>query len=193
MKVAVGGKSLLPLKVGLLPPRTPKLMLHVPSLPIVVLDKARPLFAQNVTCRSPLMPNNLLNLLEAPCIPQIKHISYPVLNIFPHPTHHVILYSGFYFCAACGATAVNKLIKLYGPWCIPLRRGPLNYNLKAYKAGKAPQGFPGWPYMHLHGAHTSVAEGVRRQIDSLAASYEEQQSELSPTSSQFTIIACWFR
>jgi len=100
------------------------------------------------------------------------HISHPMGNRFSHPSHQVILYNGVHFCTACGATAVNKLIILYVP-CITLWHGLQNYNLRVLEAGKAPQGFPGWPSKHLHDAHTSVVQGVQKQIDSLAASYME--------------------
>ena len=45
------------------------------------------------------------------------------------------------------------------------------------------QGFPGWPFKRLHDAHTSVVIDVQKQIDSLAASYREQQDEISAGSS----------
>lgn len=60
--------------------------------------------------------------------------------------------------------------------------------MKAYKAGKAPHGFPGWPSKHVQDAHTSVVSGIQRKIDSLTASYKEQQSELSSDSSGAEVI-----
>lgn len=37
---------------------------------------------------------HLFNLLAAPCIPQIKHISDAMGNRFTHPTHQVAIYGG---------------------------------------------------------------------------------------------------
>ena len=129
---------------------------------------------------------HLFNLLEPPCIPQLKHVSFPVANRSTHPTHNLICYGGVYFCLACGATAVNKLVKLFTP-CMPLRHGLFNFNLRAYRAGKAPQGFPGWPCKHLHDAHTSIASGIQKKIDSPAESYGEQQADLSSNSDEEVI------
>jgi len=77
---------------------------------------------------------HLFDILQSACIPTCEHISYPVGNRFTHPTHSIVLHVGVFFCTACGATAKNKLVKVFDP-CIPCRHGR-NYNLKAYKNRK---------------------------------------------------------
>ena len=92
---------------------------------------------------------HVFDILQSACTPDLKHVSYPVGNRFTHPAHSILLDGGVFMCTACGATAVNKLIKLHDP-CFPHRYGPPNYNLRAYKAGRARAGFPLWPYKHIH-------------------------------------------
>lgn len=48
------------------------------------------------------------NIPVSPCIPDIKHISYPAGDRFTHPTHRVVLHGGVHSCTVCGASAVNK-------------------------------------------------------------------------------------
>lgn len=59
-----------------------------------------------------------------------------------------------------------------------------DYNLKAHKAGKAPQGFPGWFFKQMHSANTSLISRVQSQVNSLATSFMEQPAELSYAFSQ---------
>jgi len=77
----------------------------------------------------------------------------------------------------CGATAVNKLVKLFDP-CCPFSSGQLNF----YKAGKAPQGFPDWPFKQINTSYTSAISKVQGQVNSLATFYMEQQAALSSAS-----------
>ena len=110
---------------------------------------------------------HIFDILALACIPEIKHIS------FQEEIDSLILLTKllFMFCLVLFAA------------CLPSRHGPLNYDLEAYVAGKAPQGFPGWPFTQMRTAHTSVISKVQKQIDLLAASYGEQQGELSSASS----------
>ena len=107
---------------------------------------------------------HVCDVLKSACVPDLKHVSYPVGNRFTHPTHSIALYGGVFMCTACGATAVNKLIKLHDP-CFPHRYGPPNYNLRAYKAGRAPAGVPLWPYKHIHEYTTSLRHTVQAKVD----------------------------
>lgn len=120
---------------------------------------------------------HLLDLLKSSCIPTCKNISYHVGNRFTHPTHSVVLYGGVFFYTACGATAVNKLVKLFDP-CLPLRYGN-NYNLKAYKAGKALQGLPSWPYKHTATCSTTLLSSIRESVDCLAVAQREHYQDVS--------------
>ena len=99
-----------------------------------------------------------------------------------------ILYGGVYFCSACGATAVNKLIEVSDP-CIPLRHGHTNYNLKAFEAGKATQGFSGWPFKHIHACTPSVVSTIQRQVDVIADSFRDQEEDISAASTEDEICS----
>jgi len=81
-------------------------------------------------------------------------------------------------CIACGATAVNKVIKMFDP-CIPLRHGNTNHNLKAYKAGKAPLGFPLWHYNHIHACQTTGMNTIQTKVDNLVAASKKQARGVS--------------
>lgn len=76
-------------------------------------------------------------------------------------------------CTACDATAVNKLVKLYDP-CEPSRYGKPNYNLRAYKAGKAPAGFPLRPYKQVHDCKTTLLHTIQSKVDKLACSQRDR-------------------
>ena len=56
-----------------------------------------------------------------------------------------------------------------------------------YESTKHVERFPGWPYKHLHDAHTSIVSGIQKKIDSLAESYEKQQADLSSNSDEDVI------
>jgi len=115
---------------------------------------------------------HIFDILQTACIHTCKHISYPVGNRFTQPTQSVVLNGGVFFCTACGATAKNKLVKLFEP-CFPCRHEP-NYNLKAYKKGRAPAWFPTWPYKHITTCQTIVLSSVRASVDRLEVVQREQ-------------------
>ena len=128
----------------------------------------------SVSCSAP----HVFEILKAACVPELKHISYPVGNRSTHPTHSIVLYGGVFMCTACGATAVNKLIKLYDP-CFPHRYGPLPFNLRAYKAGRAPAGFPLWPYKQIHEYTTSLRHTVQAKVNDFDCFQRNQAQSVS--------------
>jgi len=60
----------------------------------------------------------------------------------------IYIYIYIYMCTKCGSTGSRKLIKLSKPCENPSQTG--EYNLKAYLRGKAPAGYPGWPYKEIY-------------------------------------------
>ena len=136
----------------------------------------------SVSCSAP----HIFEVLRAACVPELKHISYPVVNMFTHLTHSIVLYGGVFMYIACGSTTVNKLIKLFDP-CFPHTYGPLPYNLRAYKAGRAPAGFPLWPYKRIHEYTTSLRYTGQAKVDDFDCFQRNQaQSVLSEDESLFS-------
>jgi len=80
-----------------------------------------------------------------------------------------------YFGILASRRSLLKCIVLY----LRLRLCNTNYNLKAYKAGKAPRGFPVWPYKHIHAGQTTVMHTIQTKADNLAAALNDQAQEVS--------------
>lgn len=60
-----------------------------------------------------------------------------------------------------------------------MRHGYTNYNLRAYKAGKATQGFPQWPYKHIHACETTILHTIQSNVDLLEVALKDQAQVLS--------------
>ena len=75
------------------------------------------------------------------------------------------MHGGVYICTKCGATAAKKPIKLAKTCVQPTSHG--KYNKEAYLDGKAPAGFPGWPYKMIHLRENGVVNNVQYQVDQL--------------------------
>ena len=43
---------------------------------------------------------HVLDVLKSACVPDLKHVSYPVGNRFTHPIHSIVLYGGVFMCTA---------------------------------------------------------------------------------------------
>ena len=84
---------------------------------------------------------------------------------------------GVFFCTVCGSFAKIKLVKLDDP-CMLVRHSA-NFNLKAYKFGRAPAGFPDWPYKHVTMCRTTVLGTVRASVERLAAAQRDQPQVVS--------------
>lgn len=92
-------------------------------------------------------------------------MSHAVGKRHTHHTHKISLYGGVYICTSCGATAAKKLIKLSRPCVKQTSHG--KYNRDAYRDGKAPAGFPDWPYKQIHLRENVIVNNVQFQIDQL--------------------------
>lgn len=85
----------------------------------------------------------------------------------------VFIYTYIYICTSCGNTASNKIIKLRLPCTRPMTHGL--YNLRAYAKGRAPRGFPQWPYRSVHSSDKVVFENIQGQINNIAKAYALQK------------------
>ena len=93
-----------------------------------------------------------------------------------------------FFCKQCGSTGVNKAINLSRP-CIPARQDLNQYgleNIKKYDAGRAPSGFPAWPYNKVRLSQKVFFDTWQAKLDMLQAkqaklAQETEQSESWPS------------
>jgi len=160
-----------------MPSRNARIYKAIRDSPHIAVQNGSRIHCTDCNMSVSVRATHLLDILQAPCIPECKHISYPVGNLFTHVTHSVVIYGGVFFCTACGATAKNKLVKLDRP-CMPVRHGT-NYNLTAYKFGRAPAGFPGWPYKHVTSCLANVRGTIQAAVDQLAVAQREQMQAVS--------------
>ena len=103
---------------------------------------------------------------------------YRLQTRYTHPTHSVVIYGGVFMCTSCGATAKNKLVKLHAP-CFPVKPPSKCANLRAYLAGRAPAGFPNWPYPKLTFCQYTVLGRFRNDLCKLVVAQREQQQQQS--------------
>ena len=83
------------------------------------------------------------------------------------------------------ATASNKLIKLRDECKRPNPHG--KHNLKANDHGRAPKGYPGWPYKRVHMMHLIITDNVQSQLHRITKIYAAQNEySESPASSENT-------
>ena len=75
-------------------------------------------------------------------------------------------------CRKCGGTSANKLIKLVTACKQSTTQG--DRNLKAFAKGRAPEGFPGWPYPKLNKPGQDILENIQRQIHHIQDIYDTQ-------------------
>ena len=68
-----------------------------------------------------------------------------------------------YICITCGATAKKKLEKLSDECTHPT--AALEYNINAYKIGKPPKGFSGWPYKNVVLDEYTAMRNFQTQMD----------------------------
>jgi len=61
---------------------------------------------------------------------------------------------------------------------MPVRHGT-NFNLNAYKFGRAPADFPDWPYKHVTSCLTTVLGTVQAAVTRLAVAQREQAQAVS--------------
>jgi len=91
-----------------------------------------------------------------------------------------VLYGGVFLCVKCGSTALNKIQNLkdvcngnkgFGD---PLRQQSHGEsNIKRYKKGKAPLGYPNWPYNKYDISDetqeaNSIMKNIRGQLNGIA-------------------------
>ena len=99
-------------------------------------------------------------------------MSYAVGNLHWHHSHRVKLYGGIYMCTSCGGTGSRKLIKLNRKCKKPTQKGKANIN--AYKVGKAPAGYPGWPYKRVHLMENEILNNIQHKVNQTRREYAHQ-------------------
>jgi len=102
-------------------------------------------------------------------------------NNHTHSTHSIKIYGGVYICTTCGNTAHNKVLELRKSCTRPKAHGQAN--LRAYKRGVAPRGFPDWPYKQIFSMHDVVLENIQGHINNIARAYT-WQATAPPTPSE---------
>jgi len=111
--------------------------------------------------------SNIFDFLSSSCLPAHRTNPIPVGRKTIHHTHTIIIYGGvyiyIYICTACGATAKKKLEKLSDPCDRPT--AALEYNIKAYKDGRPPKGFSGWPYKQVVLDEYSAMHNFQTQLN----------------------------
>jgi len=103
--------------------------------------------------------------IESSCLPPEYTMTYAVGKRHAHHTHKISLHGGVYLCMSCGATAAKKLVKLARPCFRPTSHG--KYNREAYISGRAPAGFPDWPYKQIYLREDVIVNNVQFQTDQL--------------------------
>ena len=119
------------------------------------------------------MPHIYLTLLQPKCIPQDKYVAIVISNLHTDPSHLPVLYGGVIICTKCGSTALNKLVNLSGN-CQGTCEDNKSYgsiDLKRYNKGKAPLGYPNWPYNKLFASHTQMIRSIQSQFNGSAHSF----------------------
>ena len=138
---------------------------------------------------------HVFDFMSSACIPKDKYMSYSIGNWHTHPSHDIVLYGGVFLCVKCGSTALNKIQNLkdvcygnegFGDPLTPQSHG--ESNIKRYKKGKAPLGYPDWPYNKYDISDETVMKNIRGQLNGIAHEIvappsPEQDSEVESLSS----------
>ena len=138
-----------------------------------------------LTCHGsvPIKASHIFDFIGSSCLVEEKYMSYAIGNLHTHPTHQVVLYGGVLFCKQCGSTGVNKAINLNNP-CIPARQDLNQYgldNINKYDLGRAPRGFPNWPYNKIKMSQKVFIKTFQSQLDMLHAKQVNLAQESVPS------------
>ena len=92
-------------------------------------------------------------------------------------------YMVVFFCVKCGSTGVNKAINLKNP-CRSAKEDIYLYglnNLHRYDLGKAPAGFPKWPYNRFKQSQEQFLRSWNAQLDNLRSEMIKQVQPAEPS------------
>lgn len=78
-------------------------------------------------------------------------------------------------CIKCGGTGSRKLIKLARKCAAPTSRG--QYDIDAYAAGTAPDGYKGWPYKRVHLQKNTAVNNVQTFVDRMHRKYKHEYEQ----------------
>ena len=131
----------------------------------------------------PIKASHVFDFIGSSCLSEEKYMSYAIGNLHTHPSHQVVLYGGVLFCKQCGSTGVNKAINLNNP-CIPARQDLNQYgldNINKYDLGRAPRGFPKWPYNKIKLSQKVFLKTFQNRLDMLQAKQIKLAQESVPS------------
>ena len=126
---------------------------------------------------------HVFEFISSACIINETYMSYAIGNAHTHPSHSVIIYGGVLLCVKCGSTGVNKAINLKNP-CRSAKEDIYLYglnNLNRYDLGKAPAGFPKWPYNKFKQSQQSFLRSWNAKLDTLRSEMLKQVNPVEPS------------
>jgi len=114
---------------------------------------------------------HVFDFIKSSCVPREQYKSFAIGNLHTHPSHNVVIYGGVLFCTKCGCTGVNKAEDLVSNCKNILKPADIygQNNIKRYKKGKSPAGFPNWPYDKFLVSDRTIIKSINSAVVNMRA------------------------
>lgn len=110
--------------------------------------------------------SHVFDFVKSKFLPQDEYVSIAIGRQHTHPSHRPVLYGEIIICTRRGSTALNRIVNL-SETCQGKDEDKYPYgnvNIRRYDKGKAPLGYPDWPYGKLLPSHTQILKSIQSQI-----------------------------